>query len=144
MKQPKPMAGQTWRGNRCVHNSEVIIDPSKDGLVHYGQGKHDATTVSHFTTMFTFVPKNDLEWLACNVDNWGSEYPDYSFVSRYFGWSFHKQMATNRYTRKQWQNTRYKLGLDDKPHITAKSYAAMIELDKQAKVIRGVINRMSD
>ena len=139
MKQPKPMVGQTWNITKPFAGGVQTIDSIIGDEIHLANAC--PVSVGELHRWAKFVPQNDLEWLACNVDNWGSEYPDYNFVSRYFGWSFHKQMATNRYTRKQWQNTRYKLGLDDKPRISAKRWAERLRAKPFVEAIASQIKQ---
>ena len=67
--------------------------------------------------------KNDLEWLAVNLTVWKSIFDgmrvfkqgsEASFTSHDDG---HRCMqGAEAYTRQQWQNMRYRLGLDTKPH----------------------------
>ena len=66
---------------------------------------------------FKFVPQNDLQWLAVNVDTW-VKWRDLPYITRtgdawtYLSSDLHHP---DSYTKEQWQRERYKSGLDDKP-----------------------------
>lgn len=113
MDNIKVMAGQRWRNNsgfECMVYNEVA------GIVRFMDSRRQCGS-EHFRENFTFIPQTDLEWLAVNCDEW-CDYDtvfickkggDYAFIPCFLG---------HCYTRQQWQNKRYELGLDEKPHYT--------------------------
>jgi len=121
--QIKIRAGQVYVGNG-----------SRPTLTQFGKGKKikvDSVDQLHinydsyyrlptylFYLIFDFVPATDLEWLAVNVDEWnGHKYQgivDDTLLRRIgnLHWSFTQE----GHTMGEWQNMRYYLGLDKKPH----------------------------
>lgn len=81
-------------------------------------GKPEYSSPKQLDDYWKFIPQNDLEWLAVHVEKWnGHQYEgivDDSLLSRVGidNWSF----TDVGHTREQWQNMRYYLGLDKKPH----------------------------
>lgn len=116
MKQPKPMVGQTWH---CSANEVDVIAMHfiKNGNMEWSDGENSDLEWTH--EFMTFVPQNDLEWLAVNVDKWDCDKPLIRTNGTLKGYNFQSINAcpgVNCYTRHQWQNMRYRLGLDTKPH----------------------------
>jgi len=103
MKNVTPKAGQVWVNNETEMKSTL----REDDLVF--------TQSSHFNKNYTFIPQNDLEWLAVNVDKW-INVRGFDWISKAGGgYYFHHDNHSDRYTREQHQNMRYELGLDDRP-----------------------------
>jgi len=123
MNNVKVKVGQVWKENQT--GNDYVIDINPEGWIS-GQGKtFGFGGYSEFAILqeFTFQPQNDLEWLAVNVDKWRCD--SLKFISRDDGCAcFYVDDCNlqflrkyNFYTRDQWQNMRYELGLDDKKHI---------------------------
>jgi hypothetical protein len=110
----KVRAGQVW-----------AIDDSEFKLSHICGGKDNSCVsvgwgwinIEEFYDKFKFIPQNDLEKLAVNVDEWTSKSVEHNLYrggdSIY--WVDYRYQHDS-YTRQQWQNMRYHLGLDKKPH----------------------------
>lgn len=126
----KARVGQTWKcsvSGGGYNESDLITlgspgetDPLYFRVLPIGYDpKYLKQWISQFylNSSFEFQPQNDLEWLALQLDKWyfagnyiykGNNMPMQSSV---IGKGF-----SNVYTREQWQNMRYHLGLDEKPH----------------------------
>jgi hypothetical protein len=65
------------------------------------------------------IPQNDLEWLAVNEPEW-CDRKQFNFIRKgeLFGAVYHvdNNHQFRWYSRNEWQNMRYYLGLDKKPH----------------------------
>lgn len=99
MKQPKPMVGQTWEHKDC--GVEFILDE---------------TTIDNWVQIAyysIFVPQNDLEWLAVNLDKWycAADYLRNGSGAPFICNADHPDAIS----RDQHRNERYRLGLDTKP-----------------------------
>jgi len=120
MKNVKPKAGQVWE---CISDSKIfveygekviVIESSKGAAEYQAGNKIIASSFEHFNGSFKFIPQNDLEWLAVNVEKWnGDKHPEVidNLLIRIGDkdWSF----TSDGYTRDQWQNKRIELGLDE-------------------------------
>jgi len=117
----KVRVGQVWEngsGAVCVVKS-ILLGPCNKGVaVVYNETGDRRVIAGGFSNFYKFIPQNDLEWLAVNVDKWnGHKFLaifDDSFIARWRteDWTFTKA----GHTRTEWQNMRYHLGLDKKPH----------------------------
>ena len=107
---PKPKYGQFWASIKTSKKLSILLI-TPDGCVHFSDDSVITMRVIH--KEYKFIPQNDLEWLAVNVDSW-------YFSSKYIGKILDAPFMVTHpqdgaYTREQWQNARYELGLDDKP-----------------------------
>ena len=70
-------------------------------------------------------PQHELEWLANNVPTWRYDHKKFIYRNETLV-SFHPIYTSaesnylNGYTKQQWQECRYKLGLDDRPNEEVK------------------------
>lgn len=99
----KLIAGQMWASNNS--QDEFTLNIGANGLIH-GKSKLGGIynwNKTDFHRCFKFIPQNDLEWLAVNEDEWCE-------TIRF------NVPGDGCCSRKQWQNMRYHLGLDKKPH----------------------------
>ena len=118
MSKVKPAVGQIWTNG----NNEVTFGVCIDGLLGFRNPRFESQQrmpLDAFYKKHTFVPQNDLEWLAVNCDKWLSIFGQIfrTFIDEdSFGHCDDSvYLIVPRYTREQWQNMRYQLGLDDKP-----------------------------
>ena len=131
MSKVKPQVGQVWE---CNENGEevALLRPRENGVAYFSAyGGKLLTPLDVFLTDFEFVPQNDLEWLAVNVEVW--EFDDCDFIAREESRELYIEDSESEYcsqfqycTRQQWQNMRYKLGLDEKPRVSAEKWAQML------------------
>ena len=121
--QIKVRAGQVWIGNgskptitRFIKGEKIKVDRVDQLHIEYNLYFRLPTYI--FYSIFDFSPQNDLEWLACDITKW--MWPNHNSISRRFDGlckcQLNKSESTGDYTRHQWQNMRYYLGLDEKPH----------------------------
>jgi len=132
MKNVTPKAGQVWESKVGIcftpgKQYEIIRELNPDEFLiedDTGDRDHHASS-AWINNDFEFIPQNDLEWLAVNVDVWHSALYNQIFkdVSSYTYCADSVFVTVDKYTRQQWQNTRYELGLDDRPKITGKEVA---------------------
>lgn len=113
----KVRVGQTW-GARGAINPIMSIKAVEGTRVHYSFGNHHAShgncSVANLHDQADFIPNNDLEWLACNLDEW---YCAASHLRNGSGAPFIcEESHPDAINRDQWQNMRYYLYLDTKPH----------------------------
>jgi len=124
MKQPKPMVGQTWH---CSANEVDVIAMHfiKNGNMEWSDGENSDLEWTH--KFMTFIPQNDLEWLAVNRSRYPTStiYSGDIYVKVYMSTGniqttgFSPDSGLNDgydICREQWQSERYRLGLDTKPH----------------------------
>ena len=125
MKNVKPMVGQVWKSTipvGTIISGELVsienVNNEDDIIGIYNQAMHfSSIDFGTIERCFEFISQNDLEWLAVNVDTWDSEK---KFIRTYDGMNKHNFCTietypkVNYYTRQQWQNKRYELGLDEK------------------------------
>ena len=111
MKQPKLMVGQVWH---CSLNEADVTAMRfiKNGIIEWSDGENNDL---EWTNRFmAFVPQNDLEWLAVNVDKW---YCAADYLRKGSGVPFICNADhPDAISREQHRNERYRLGLDTKPH----------------------------
>ena len=113
MNNVKPQVGQKWDIYTPDINLGIVeiksIDGDKAKLTN-----NMVVSVSGIRESCEFIPQNDLEWLAVNVDLW--TWDRCGRLSRYLGGYAFSAVSDikNSYTRRQWQNMRYYLGLDKK------------------------------
>lgn len=133
MNKIKPQVGQVWRDTRTngeAVNVTRVFEIDGDLIVDIEINRQfierDSYYIDCFTKLFEFVPQNDLEWLAVNVGGWND---CYSCVRRRGGGIVFccNSKISETYTRQQWQSMRYKLGLDEKPRISAKEWARILK-----------------
>ena len=134
MNKVKPQVGQVWKS---ADGEEVgVLRLEKNGVAYFSAySGRLLTTPGVFLSDFEFVPQNDLEWLAVNVEVWkGHDSPDgliWDCVHKHSEFSyFYSLNLGHGHTHKRWQNMRYKLGLDEKPRVSAEKWAEMLR-DKQ-------------
>lgn len=111
MKNVKPMVGRTFKQNSSggIHKVRSLNPCSV-----YFDGIMDPVGLYEVINGFTFIPQNDLEWLACQRDEWPSD--SVAYVSKESCQAlYYQRSAQGRYTRQQLQSMRYELGLDEKP-----------------------------
>jgi hypothetical protein len=131
MKNVTPKAGQVWG---IPSNYQRTVGRVDGQCVFWTDNSY--TWLNELQEYFEFIPQNDLEYLAVNCAKWINE-RGFGFISRNkpqradqwndFGFSVGSG-SSGYYTRQQWQNTRYELGLDER---TPKE--AYREFDKQTK-----------
>ena len=141
MNKVKPQVGQIWKDPYREGDEWVVTEVlSHEGIVKCSHNKYsdimpdagaNSFFESDFVEFFEFVPQNDLEWLAVNVEVWEFEgcnliVPDESreFCAIDVDSKYCSQFQC--YTPQRWQNMRYKLGLDEKPRVSAKDWAQML------------------
>lgn len=114
MKNVKPMVGQVWED--C--HGRVTIELNGGHYVTYvrhGDNLLCSASDVVFFASFKFIPQNDLEWLAVNVDVWVAG-KDYDLIRRHKSdepvWSKTHVDNYKYCTRDQWQSMRYELGLN--------------------------------
>jgi hypothetical protein len=128
MKNVTPKVNQKWiskKGEKATVfksvNSCVLYEYGGDPLIY-------TSSMYVFLNDFKFIPQNDLEWLACKVSEWnGHQYvgiQDDTLLKKLgsSNWSF----TSEGYTRQQWQNMRYELALDERPHVEYETDEAKI------------------
>ena len=130
MSKVKPQVGQVWNiGGHIDRDYRTVIEVNSDDVIWSGSSY---TPLAHFFDYgFEFVPQNYLEWLAVNVEVW--EFDDCDFIAREESRELYIEDSESEYcsqfqyyTRQQWQNMRYKLGLDEKPRVSAGDWAEML------------------
>lgn len=125
MNKVKPQVGQVWKFIATGNARRVAKVDRK--MVEFGN--NERKSISSFLWDMEFAPQNDLEWLAVNVDKWVKNNFVYRASGYDCGYGFLDNHASITYTRQQWQNMRYKLGLDVKPRISAKQWAEMLRVN---------------
>lgn len=102
MNKIKVMPGQVWESTSLFKDCIIItIDM--------------ALTDKFICENYEFVPQTDLEWLAVNVD-WSDLHPVIKPVPCHINIIYRNKvfiLKGVRYTKKQWQNKRYELGLGE-------------------------------
>lgn len=133
MNKVKPQAGQVWRdkfSNESAAVSDVITGTDGNLIVNIEIERQliyrDSYYLSSFIELFEFIPQNDLEWLAVNVDEWLWVKNLGRLSKTIGGYTYSLICEDDSYTHQQWQNMRYKLGLDEKPRISAKEWARLL------------------
>ncbi len=131
MSNVKPQVGQKWDVHTPNINLGIVeiklIDGDKVTLTN-----EIVVSVSGIHENCEFIPQNDLEWLAANHPMWGDFdviRKDTEGLIRFHNTShpmFNKD-SYEWYNRQQWQNMRYKLGLDKKPHVSGEEWANMLK-----------------
>ena len=119
MNKIKPMVGQIWKRSRTNTNVSDVVKGEcvtilgvYDDLVSYGE--YTALPSYRFAEEFYFIPQNDLEWLAVNLDKWycAADYLRNGSGAPFICDADHPDAIS----REQHRNERYRLGLDTKPH----------------------------
>ena len=113
----KPTVGQVWEISPGRTETARLVNDFDVHWVNRGYA-----TLSELHENFTFIPQNDLEWLAIDSDAWKLNckfifnHNDYSNFC-----SDETKVVHDCYTRQQWQDKRYELGLDERKgvHIDA-------------------------
>ena len=141
MSKVKPQVGQVWSDPYREGDEWVVTEfLSHEGIVKCSHNKYsgimpdagaNAFFESDFVKFFEFVPQNDLEWLAVKVGAWRGEESADGLVSDYVHKSsefsyFYSIDSSHGHARQQWQNMRYKLGLDEKPRVSSEKWAEML------------------
>ncbi len=127
MSNVKPQVGQVWLS--AEYNEEMTINAIESGFVWFDGMSQEEMSINEY---FTFIPQNDLEWLTVNVDKWFHD--DCGFIRlsndkvEFYTDDIDNEYCSQfqYYTLRQWQNMRYKLGLDKKPHIKANELATKL------------------
>ena len=117
----KPQAGMEFKLLTYVSGFEVgdICVVVRDGasmtdLNRVGDGKVISCGINKFHSEFEFAPQNDLEWLAVNFGTW--IFKDDLNISRKVPSPMGYVVGYScKFTKQQWQECRYKLGLDERP-----------------------------
>lgn len=112
----KVRAGQIWLSHAGERHE--IIKPIALSLRVHVQRCYDlcnfAVHIDSLRDDFTFVPQNDLEFAAINLDKWYFA-ADHIHIKN--GALFICDESMDRaISRSEWQAMRYHLGLDTKPH----------------------------
>jgi len=122
MNQIKVRAGQVWVGNginprvtRFGKGAEINVESVTCRDVYYNE--HFQLPIDMFYITFDFSPKTELEWLAVKLDKW-------YFSQEFAYWNGDAVFCStivnpgpyNASNEQKWQNMRYYLGLDKKPH----------------------------
>ena len=116
----KVRVGQVWHCNGFNKDVEMMYYHG-NGLIEWSDGFTSTADWAH--SNMRFIPQNDLEWLAVKLDEWKSIFDGMrafkkvdivSYTSHDEGHDCMK--GSTPYTKQQWQNMRYHLGLDTKPH----------------------------
>lgn len=103
MSNVKVKVGQVWK---LPAGFTVTVDTVCDAIVTCGNAIYN---IDRFNNLLTFIPQNDLEFWAVEIDVW----PDDSWKSLWFrrderGAITHEAQII----RTEWQNMRYELGVD--------------------------------
>ena len=121
MKQPKPMEGQIWKRRTLDGEKSFEITYADDNFVRVKNPRRKRMIPIHrFLNFHAFIPQNDLEWLAVNVDEW-PEVDDLLLIKSGGGAIFIEAesvigVPAGHFEFYQHRNERYRLGLDTKPH----------------------------
>ena len=135
MSKVKPQVGQIWKSNE---NGEKVgvLRLEENGVACFSaySGKL-LTTLGVFLSDFEFTPQNDLEWLAVNdviVPSWAK----FAYYSNHIDRTpkFSKIKFKSGKTQREIQNMRYKLGLDEKPRVSAEKWAEMLRDKRVSKL----------
>ena len=124
MSQIKVRAGQVWECNIDIGGYEPVDrlrvgDKSGDFnicyAINFDRGANRIKASDKFLREnFTFIPQCDVEILAVKLDNW---YCASDWLCIHNGVPFIcDDLDLGGIHRDQWQNMRYYLGLDKKPH----------------------------
>jgi hypothetical protein len=114
-----PIVGQVWGRRICKTNmtaNEIKISRLSQSRVHATEPDRWINR-NVFIEDWLFIPQNDLEWLAVNVDEWCRSDGLFNVIRNHtvpVGYTFTMKVG---HTERQWQNMRYELGLDEKPTI---------------------------
>lgn len=139
MNKVKPQVGQVWENTKQTELVDTIAFVDERGNVYWSEDWNEEdgvdcgvySTPAQMNSFWEFIPQNDLEWLAVNVEAWEfegcnlivpDEYREFCAIdvdSKYCS-------KFQCYTHQQWQNMRYKLGLDEKPWISGSDWAEML------------------
>ena len=116
----KVRVGQVWKSDAGTEVEVESIIKSR-GNIFYKHPKFDyvlAAHVGNFRISYAFAPQNDLEWLAVNESEWDGNgaYPLIVTLGGTANYTDSNNKYGPSFTRQQWQNMRYYLGLDKKPH----------------------------
>lgn len=111
-----PKVGQVWENNGNEYKVKQMLDGFVNMWASPISAKLGIAIDDGFYSVFTFVPQNDLEWLAVNVHEWNCQDSFQVICKADNRAGYHHEGLLGCYTRKQWQNKRYYLGLDKKPH----------------------------
>ena len=126
MSQIKVRAGQVWEFKSGAPNYKNgdrlrIMDLDRGGRFHDAKpmniedpaGIHSVTP-GFLNAFFAFIPQGKVEWMAVNLDEWycASDYLRNGSGSPFTCTEVHHDAVHIN----EWQNMRYYLGLDKKPH----------------------------
>lgn len=122
MNKIKVMPGQVWKcvviGGPSIRTVREVIDnhPYHNDVFFTDENFMKENDLHQCGI---FIPSGDLEWLACNVDEWKCEsklifkqdlYNFFIFTDKR-PWG---EYTRDCYTKQQWQDKRYELGLDER------------------------------
>lgn len=110
MNNVKVMVGQTW-----VNNGLEFKPTYKS--TNYFCDINSSYSEDYLHDNFTFVPANDLEWLAVNLIEWRGAYEQKAHVDSGI-YYVHEDYTGLSFTRQQWHNERVILGLESDPMLT--------------------------
>lgn len=129
MGDVKVMADQTWVD---LHGNVEIVERISIPRIHLKGGKY--VNSSLFMEDFTFVPANDLEWLAVNCDDFPDRFS--SIIKNGDKVNFGKFNGIyDEYTRQQYHEMRVHLGL------SAPIINNNIEYSEKSTALRNSIER---
>jgi len=124
MNKVKVRAGQIWECNVGIGSYEPV-DRLRIGdksvhfnvcyAINFDRGANSIKASDKFLSEnFTFIPQNSIEWMAVNLDEWycASDYLRNGSGSPFICTEVHHDAVHIN----EWQNMRYYLGLDKKPH----------------------------
>ena len=114
----KPQAGQVFKcvefgAGQMLKGTEIKISKRDihgqlSGVIGSSLGNVFLSD-DYLSDYFEFVPANDLEWMAVNSYPWNPVITG-------------RRCGGDHYSKQQWQECRYKLGLDDRPQEEVKMF----------------------
>lgn len=111
MNKVKPQAGMDFKDDKGGM-AKVLSCEDGDLTVRFGVNVL-TFDIYYFKANFEFIPANDLEWCAVNCDDWKD---GFKFVFRRGDEVvFSNLNGSERYCHYEWQETRYRLGVEERP-----------------------------
>ncbi len=112
MSNVKVMVGQAWAEKSS--NTASILSIDGDHIEWDDDSSSELNNKFH--DIFTFVPANDLEWLAVNCDKWIKDFTVIEKINNDFGFS-NESRLDGEYAKQQWHDMRVHLGLEEDMNI---------------------------
>ena len=128
MNKVKPQVGQKWQERNKFENRETVHHVDRFGCVYWNNSGDDWSAKEQMIN-WKFVPQTDLEWLAVNVSKFLMSNNCLAVCKGAPSGVMYtiQPPSGRRFTRRQWQSMRYKLGLDKKPNISSKAWASKLK-----------------